>query len=528
MKKPVTAGLLRAFFVALIMLSLLAPRAHAASSSMETLVDGVEAFEDQKYPEAEALLQKALAADPENLEVRYYLALVHAKLHREAEAVAALSELVEKDPEGYRKAYFDIAAIYSAQSQHEKALAVLKTAIGKKPEDGRAHLEAAVVCKNMGDSESALVYAKKAGELDPALKGPAESLIASIYYEEENYEAAAALYSQVAAENAGNPLGAAAKASLAAVDQARKSKRPWFANVSFTAGYDDNVINKPLEPPAGLYPKDQSDWFESLSLVGGFTAINKKGRRAGFGLALNALGYQDMLANNVMAWNPFLFYEADQNKYHFRLRYDFTYYLTGGEDDSLNDYGWFLAFDSDNDRLATHRIMPALAIEEPHGLVSDVAIAWMSKDYFGSIADADAYQIMLTQTWKPKGAPRDLLLRGGYTYYTEDSEKRENSYVYHQFMLGATLNLGQGVTGDLSYFFVRTAYEDNPMIWAGSRRDDTHRVNVSVSRRFFDRLDLSLAYMYSHNASNVINLATGSDDYKYQKNMVTLSVTTAF
>lgn len=524
----VTGSSKRALFAALFLVaSLLVFNANLAFASMETLVDGVEAFEEQKYGEAEAFFQKALAEEPDNSEILYYLALVYSKTGRSDKAVETLSDLLSKHPEEYRKAYFDIAAIHSAQNRHQKALDVLKEAMAAKPDDARPYLEAAVVAKNMGDTDQALMYAKKAGEIDPAAKGSSESLIASIYFEQEDYEAAEALLTQIAAQNAQSPLGESARASLKAVALARKSKRPWFANTSFTIGYDDNVINKPLDPQAGIYPEDKDDWFETLTATAGFTAYNKKGVRSGFGLSMNVLGYHDMPQNNILAYNPFLFFESHKAKTHLRLRYDFNYYLTGGESQSIHDYGWLLTFDSSDDRLSTHRIMPALAIEEPHGLMTDVALAWMAKDYFGVTADADAAQFFLTQTWRPD-QNKSLTFRASYSYYMEDSEQKENSYNYHQIGLGAFTGLAMGFGLDASYAFTRTAYDDNPMIWTGSRKDGSHRLTLAVNRRFFDFVDASLSYTYNQNGSNVINLATGGDDYEYRKNMLSLTLSAAF
>lgn len=528
MKSKVTGSSIRALLAALFLVaSLMVFNANSAFASMETLVDGVEAFEEQKYGQAEAFFQKALAEEPDNSEVLYYLALVYSKTGRSDKAVETLSELLAKHPEEYRKAYFDIAAIHSAQNRHQKALDVLKEAMAAKPDDARPYMEAAVVAKNMGDTDQALMYAKKAGEIDPAARGASESLIASIYFEQEDYDAAFALLSQIAAQNAQSPLGESARQSLKAVAQARKSKRPWFASVGFTIGYDDNVINKPLDPQAGIYPEDKDDWYESLTATAGFTTYNKKGVRSGFGLSMNALSYHDMPGNNILSYNPFAFFESHKSKTHLRLRYDFNYYLTGGESHDIHDYGWLLTFDSNDDRLSTHRIMPALAIEEPHGLMTDVALAWMAKDYFGATPDADAVQFFLTQTWRPD-PNRQLTWRASYSFYMEDSVQKENSYNYHQVGLGVFAGLGMGFGLDASYAFTRTAYDDNPMIWQGSRKDGAHRVTLAVNRRLFDSVDASLSYTFNQNGSNVINLATGGDDYEYRKNMISLALNAAF
>ncbi|MDI6795333.1 MAG: tetratricopeptide repeat protein, partial [Desulfatibacillaceae bacterium] len=90
----------------------LAPQgAFAQENALDIFADGVIAFEEQDYKQAEASIKSALQMEPDNDQFLYHLALVYARTGRSTQAIEIFERLIAFDSVLYRKAYYDIAAI---------------------------------------------------------------------------------------------------------------------------------------------------------------------------------------------------------------------------------------------------------------------------------------------------------------------------------------------------------------------------------------------------------------------------------
>ncbi|MEM7625123.1 MAG: tetratricopeptide repeat protein [Planctomycetota bacterium] len=82
-------------------------------------------------------LLKLHAADPDDADVPYMIALEHAKADDPAEAIAWLDRALALDP-GYHYAYFQKAKMLSELGEDEDARAVLDQGIARASADGHA------------------------------------------------------------------------------------------------------------------------------------------------------------------------------------------------------------------------------------------------------------------------------------------------------------------------------------------------------------------------------------------------------
>ena len=82
-------------------------------------------------------LQKLLAADPEDADVPYMIALEHAKAGDPAEAVTWLDKALLIDP-GYHYAYYQKAKMLSEQGEDDDALAAVDAGIARASADCNA------------------------------------------------------------------------------------------------------------------------------------------------------------------------------------------------------------------------------------------------------------------------------------------------------------------------------------------------------------------------------------------------------
>jgi tetratricopeptide (TPR) repeat protein len=115
---------------------------------------GVNFIEWEKYPEARAPLEKALALHPKDARALYYLALVERRArHTEAE-VADLEEVVRQYPEA-RDPRRELGISYYQQHRVNEAIAQFKALQAIDPDDLAAHYNLAILYRRVGMKKEA-------------------------------------------------------------------------------------------------------------------------------------------------------------------------------------------------------------------------------------------------------------------------------------------------------------------------------------------------------------------------------------
>ena len=117
------------------MLLLLAALPLAAADSLTE--QGVAAFQQGRYLEADRLLQDALKADPNDEHARTFLALARAATGHCPEAVADLSDRFQKsaNPDLSRLAGLALTQCYIAQEETDKAIPIAGQLAARYPDD---------------------------------------------------------------------------------------------------------------------------------------------------------------------------------------------------------------------------------------------------------------------------------------------------------------------------------------------------------------------------------------------------------
>lgn len=139
--------------LAALLLALLVGAAHADDyADVNTLLRQGKA--DQALAKADAYI----AGKPRDPQMRFLRGVILTEQGKQADAVAAFTALTQDFPE-LPEPYNNLAALYAAQSQFDKARAALEMAIKLNPDYATAH-------ENLGD-----VYARLAAQsYDRALK----------------------------------------------------------------------------------------------------------------------------------------------------------------------------------------------------------------------------------------------------------------------------------------------------------------------------------------------------------------------
>jgi len=104
-----------------------------------------------KLPEAMTLADKHLAVKPADPQMRFLKGVIQRQLGKPTEAIAIFTKLTEDYPE-LPEPYNNLAVLYAAQGQYDKARASLEMAIRTNPSYSTAH-------ENLGD-----VYARLASQ----------------------------------------------------------------------------------------------------------------------------------------------------------------------------------------------------------------------------------------------------------------------------------------------------------------------------------------------------------------------------
>jgi Flp pilus assembly protein TadD len=120
----------------------------------------------QREPEAQALLEKAVALAPQAAEPIHALGLLKVRIGRKQEALELFAKAAALQPDTSRYAYVYGVALHS-YGEGEKAIAVLKKANERRPADREVLTALITFHRDKGDLRSAMTYAEKLLLLNP-------------------------------------------------------------------------------------------------------------------------------------------------------------------------------------------------------------------------------------------------------------------------------------------------------------------------------------------------------------------------
>lgn len=132
----------------------------------QTLEQANQLLVTGKPAEALALVNKALASTPRDAQFRFLKGVLLAQMGQSTEAEQVYTEMTRDFPE-LPEPYNNLAVLYSAQNQPDRARAALEMAIRNNPAYATAH-------ENLGDVYLQLAKRafEKAIELDPSNPNP--------------------------------------------------------------------------------------------------------------------------------------------------------------------------------------------------------------------------------------------------------------------------------------------------------------------------------------------------------------------
>jgi tetratricopeptide (TPR) repeat protein len=521
-------ALIVALFSSLFFLS---GSASAQENTMHLFVDGVEAYESGLYQEAVTSLTKAIELEPENLEFHYYLGLTYSAMERYEEALGIFEMIADKEPIAFQKAFFDIAAVYAKQEQHQKTIDTLTRFEALEPKEPRLHLEKGYAFHKLKQYDRAIESFNKAKDLDPTMLQLVYYNIGAAYFEADAFDKAEEAFAASIEADPATSLARDARQGIVHARGAKKAQKSWYLSGSFGWFYDDNVLQKALEQAHIISPTgkalDEGDQFQVFHARGGYKLLNRKDLELGAGYSLYSVGYKDLVENNILAHVPHLYLTYNRHPFYFSIPYEFSYYRTGGKENG-EDIGLYVSFGiNSNKKLKMHALSPALTIVEPHNLKTEITAAYQNKEYLDNLT-SDAGQVSLGIVQHYKFPDAQIHPRVGFTYGSEDADEEIFSYHYYQFLLGLASALPWGgIWTDVSLTYEKTDFHHNPLYAAIGEREDAHYIFVlSIAKPLSDIFQLALYYSHTRNDSNVSS--SGMDPYEFKKNVYGLTIMALF
>jgi tetratricopeptide (TPR) repeat protein len=130
------------------------------------LEQAVKALEAENYAQAAPLLEKALAEDAENVEVRFNLAFAYSQLQQDEKAIEHYTKLLEQKPD-LPQARMNLGMLLLRQNRPAEAAPYLETLAEARAGDFRAQFYYAHALEASGRAGQAIGPYQRAVELDP-------------------------------------------------------------------------------------------------------------------------------------------------------------------------------------------------------------------------------------------------------------------------------------------------------------------------------------------------------------------------
>jgi Flp pilus assembly protein TadD len=163
--KEVKVGVAGEEAVEITLRSVDAEAAKSYSAADKLFLKGNTLYAEQKYGEAAAAYEQAVALDPGNWGYRLNLGLSQKKAGRPEEAQAAFRKAVELNPESY-SANKETGEALAKANQYAEAKSYYEKAAALSPDDPDAQYNLGVCLINLSESEAALPRFQKAVELN--------------------------------------------------------------------------------------------------------------------------------------------------------------------------------------------------------------------------------------------------------------------------------------------------------------------------------------------------------------------------
>lgn len=513
--------------------SWIAPGAVNAQAQPQTetydfsLSKGLSEFSRGNFEEARLLFERALKAQPGDLDALDYLGQTQLRLREYEAAEGTFQRLLDAHPNSER-ALLWLGIAQASLGKYREAQASLQAAAQADPKNPLVYYYQGLVAQQLKAYDQSPALFSRALALSPDLTPAARYFTGVAHYErglldqaQQEFEAAIA---------AGDPESELAQSAREFLQQQRNvpgSPRLWDLSLSVSGQYDTNVVLLPAgtTPPGGATGISQKDDFRTTFYMRGeYRAIQTTdwmaGATYGFYQSLHARLHQFNVQDN----SPTAFVQRQMGPASFRLQYVYDNVSVGGDP-----------------YLYSHAIQPIMTLAEEGNLFTQFQFRYQNKDFqndrfpTNSTRNGKNWLAGVTQFFYFADGTGNV--RVGYTYDTDRTGggspafatpgvQTNADWAYHGHRLSAGVSMPPigTVRPSLALDYYLQNY-DNPNSFSPTgttvRRDRTTFLTGSLGKELTKVWSVSVEYNYVREQSNV-------SAFDYARSIFSISLTGRF
>lgn len=461
---------------------------------------GVFAYEDGAYGDAEENFQQALEFDPENPFYNHYLGKTYLKMERYQPAMSHLAKAWEINPEISGLKY-DMAYLNYKMSYYRKAAELFSEIIKEEPENVLALYHGGITLFRLERYEEAIDYLVVAADISPNIMDNSYYYAGICYLKGGALKKAVEKFEYVRDHSESESLKEYAIRWLQATEKRKKAQRPYNIYLKVGYEYDDNVMLEPVDD--NIY-SDEDDTLLVGYFSGGYDIINRRNFKMGAEYSHYQTMHDDLDEYDLTGSIGNVYARYSMAPVTFGLSY-------------LPHYYWV---DSDS-FLMRHQLRSDVTWKVDSDLFTRLSYSYYRNNHFqDDNRDGHTNEVFL-DAYYILGVNKGYLFAGiGY----EDNSASHADEYYEQLKtkVGISLKLFWGLDLSLTGRYYEQDYDNRDSFYGVKREDKKYKGSASLSRRiFYDWLSIVGDFSYTKNDSNI-------DDYEYERNVATLSLTALF
>lgn len=467
--------------------------ADASDNAAERLYTrGILALETGNVDEALPLFEKAIDEAPQDPEARYHWGVALRRTGKLKRSAEAFEKALELRPDFHRAA-FELGHTRLKLEEYGAAAEAFDFASNEPTLEAEA-----LFFLGLSQLRASHYEDSKRSFLRAAMKNPSYLPSSRYYaglssYRAGEREEARELFEMVVAKAPNSAVAAEAQRMLDSPDKAGEA-RNYVMYGRLVTEYDSNVVLSPSDDAAQntLAITDRDDGRVVLQAGITYIPYRTESLEVAAGYELSQSLHFDLTDNNLQDHRASLLLASHSGvvRYGVANYYDFYVRETDSFLHSFSSMPW-LAYDDDN--FGTTEVYYRAKLQE------------FIPDDFSRLRDSWNHAVGIRQHIS-LGAD-DRILTVGYRFDREDNrhssatpalDGRQFAYDGHQAEVSLSLQLPSAVHGQVGYVYRNESFDDE----SGDRRDDEHRLLVSLRHALCRDVDLVAAYLGTYNESN--------------------------
>ncbi len=461
---------------------------------------GVFAFEEGNYREALFLLKTALAQNPKDAYVNYYLGKTYVALNKLSDAEYYF-KTAQKMDSAIPGLSYEMAMLAYKFGDYHQALLHFENIISENPSDALAVYHAGVSAFMLKDYEKAQKYLERSADISPAIKPNALYYAGICSYKMADFAKALEQLSYVCGRAQTESLKKDAEMWLHIVSAEKGRQKPYFLYAKAGLQYDDNVTLAAVD--ADLI-SDESDIAAVGYMTGRYSFIKQDQLDFGVGYSHYQTLYQDLDEYDLTGALPEVYGVYRVSLVTFGLAYIPSYY-------------WV---DSDS-YLMQHQITPEIRFQINDNNEVALSYSYSRNNYFTE-EGRDGHANEIGMDIYHGFADIKAYLFGGIRYTDNTASARDQYYTEGAATFGVSYDILDTTNLIIYGSYFDKSYDHRDSTYKKKRDDSRYFVSAAWNQGlFYEWLKLSAEYTYTKNDSNI-------SEFEYDRNTIALYVIANF